>query len=226
MIKKVLGLICGMCLACVSAWAAPLVPPSPKVAVMDFGTHQGAATMDVEIANAEGTSSEYIVAALVEDGRFVVKDIDLVRAGLRDAGIKTVGIIDPRQAKEIGSLLDVDYLIYGNVNDVSASETGTNAVSPLPNMGGNVTVHTVRSHIIARVMDIKSGFIIAAAKGEGHSRSSYTDVKAVKFAVQLGTETVTQESVHNAIKKAAYDTVDILAAKLFGTVLTKQKGKK
>lgn len=224
--KKIFSLICMLCLYCFSVHAAPLIGANPTIAVMDFGTHQGAATLDVELANAEGTSAEYILARLVEDGRYDVKDVDFVKQTLHEQGIKTVGIIDPRQAKQIGELLGVRYIVYGNVNDVSASQTGTNAVLPVQQIAGSVTVHTVKAHIIARVMDVNTGFIIAAVKGEGLSRSSYTDISALKAAIKLGTETVTQESVHNAIQKAAFATADILSSKLFGTAIVNKKGKK
>lgn len=215
--KKIFCLVFILCMYCVVGSTAPLVDPNPTVAVMDFGTHQGAATLDINLVNAERTSAEYVIFRLVEDGRFDVKDVDAARKILNSNGIKIVGIIDPRQAKQIGELLGVRYIIYGNVNDVSASQTGTNAILPVHHIAGNVTIHTVKSHIIARVMDVNTGFIIAAAKGEGSSKSSYTDISALKTGVKIGTEIVTQESVHNAIKKAAYDTVDILESKLFNS---------
>lgn len=180
------------------------------VAVMDFGTHPGAATSDVALANAEMTSSEYIILKLINDGKFVVIDKDTSKKAFDELGIKTVGLIDPDRAKKIGELLKVKYLIYGNVNDITVSDTGVAVLK------SGTTIHTVKAHIIARVLDIDSGTIIAAAKGEGQSKSSYTEINTMKFGIKVGNAVVTQESVHNALQKAAYNTVDALTQRIYG----------
>lgn len=216
-----------MLLMCrVPAWAAPLVGANPNVAVIDFGEHVGQASGGIGLENVGGTAADYIMDRLVTDGRVVLKDVAAVREQLKALGIETKGLINPVSAKVLGEQLGVEYVIYGNVNDVSVSETGVNALSPLPSMGGKATVHTVKCHIIARVMDVKSGFIIAAAKGEGYSKSSNTDIAAGSVTVTVGKEKVTQQSVHNAIEKAATETADMLTSKLFGTALANKKGKK
>ena len=82
------------------------------VAVMDFGTRPGATTAEINIQNAEYTTSEYIISALVKN-KFQVQDKDMVMGMLKEKGFKTTGIIDPDTAKEIGKLLGVRYIIYG-----------------------------------------------------------------------------------------------------------------
>ena len=66
-------------------------------------------------------------------------------------------------------------------------------------------------------MDIETGDIIMAVKGEGKSKSSYvkaqtrnifTGVKTLK----IGNMTVTMDSVHNAIAKAADDVTGKMVA--------------
>ena len=52
----------------ISAYAG-LIEDNAVVAVMDFGTHPGAASSDVALANAEGTTSEYIITKLINDGK-------------------------------------------------------------------------------------------------------------------------------------------------------------
>lgn len=224
--KIVLGLIM-LLMCCVPAWAAPLVGANPNVAVIDFGEHVGQASGGIGLENVGGTAADYIMDRLVTDGRVVLKDVAAVREQLKALGIETKGLINPVSAKILGEQLGVEYVIYGNVNDVSVSETGVNALTPLPSMGGGkATVHTVKCHIIARVMDVKSGFIIAAAKGEGYSKSSNTDITAGSLSVTIGKEKVTQQSVHNAIEKAATETTDMLISKLFGTALVNKKREK
>ena len=180
---------------------------------MDFGTHPGAASSDIALANAEGTTSEYVIARLINDGKMVVMDKENVRNQLEANNVKLTGLIDPDSAKVIGDVLNCQYIVYGNVNDVSVSNTGTKMLGPV---GGNVNICTVKSHVIARIMNVHDGTIVMAAKGEGVSKSSYTDIHSLQGGIQVGTVTVTQESVHNALQKAAFNAVDILTQRLYG----------
>lgn len=192
---------------------AAMIEKDAVVAVMDFGTHPGAASSDIALANAEGTTSEYVIARLINDGKMVVMDKENVRNQLEANNVKLTGLIDPDSAKVIGDVLNCQYIVYGNVNDVSVSNTGTKMLGPI---GGKVNICTVKSHVIARIMNVQDGTIVMAAKGEGVSKSSYTDLHSLQGAIQIGTVTVTQESVHNALQKAAFNAVDILTQRLYG----------
>lgn len=183
----------------------------PAVAVMDFGKHVGAATTDITLDNTEKTSSDYIIEALVESGRYDVVDKDLLAEKLAKEGLNITGLIDPDTAKRIGEILGVRYIIYGNLNDVTGSSTGLDIYY----VGGNV--HTVKAHIIARMMDVTTGDIVMAAKGEGKSKSSIGKVGKENIGfITIGTARISQVSVHNSIKKAAYAMVDKLTERLFG----------
>ena len=193
--------------------ATPLADTS-AVIVTEFGIHAGAATADLSVLNAGKAASEYIITALVRDGRFLVIDQSLVGRELKNENVNAVGIIDPDTARRIGGLLHARYLIYGNVNDITFSDTGVQMNTALT---GSVAVGTVKAHIIARMMDVTAGDIVMAAKGEGVSKSSYTKAGTVALGtIAIGTKTVTQDSVHNAVQKAAEDAVKILVKRLFG----------
>lgn len=213
MLKKFL---LGVCLAMIwsSHCFAAAIAKDANVAVMDFGTRPGATTSEISINNAEYTSSEYIINGLVNKHCFNIMDKDMVMHRLQEKQLKTVGLIDPDTAKRIGDLLHTRYIIYGNVTNVSISDTGTQI---LTNIGGGVNVCTVKAHMIARVMDVETGDILMAVKGDGKSKSSFvrlhagnglTGVKVLK----IGTVTVTMDSVHNAIAKAAEDVATRMAA--------------
>lgn len=211
MMKKLLLTVIFLVAHNMSAFAG-MIENDAVVAVMDFGTHPGAASSDVALLNAEETTSEYIIAKLITDGKMVVVDKDLVKNQLLANNIKITGLIDPDSAKEIGRILNCHYLIYGNVNDVTASTTGTNVFGPI---GGGVNICTVKAHVIARIMDVNNGNIIMAAKGEGKSKSSFSEINAIKAGICVGTVTVTQESVHNALQKAAYNATSLLTKRLY-----------
>lgn len=212
MLKKIVMLTLLVLSNALAAQAA-IIEKDAVVAVMDFGTHPGAASSDIALANAEGTTSEYVIARLINDGKMVVMDKENVRNQLEANNVKLTGLIDPDSAKVIGDVLNCQYIVYGNVNDVSVSNTGMKMLGPV---GGNVNVCTVKSHVITRIMNVHDGTIVMAAKGEGVSKSSYTDIHSLQGGIQIGTVTVTQESVHNALQKAAFNAVDILTQRLYG----------
>lgn len=212
MLKKIVMLTL-LVLSNAFAAQAAMIEKDAVVAVMDFGTHPGAASSDIALANAEGTTSEYVIARLINDGKMVVMDKENVRNQLEANNVKLTGLIDPDSAKVIGDVLNCQYIVYGNVNDVSVSNTGMKMLGPV---GGNVNVCTVKSHVITRIMNVHDGTIVMAAKGEGVSKSSYTDIHSLQGGIQIGTVTVTQESVHNALQKAAFNAVDILTQRLYG----------
>ena len=189
-----------------NAFAKGIVEDS-KIAVMDLGTHEGAVPFEINIFNAGKAASEYLIQRLATFGKFDVMDRTLVEHKIRAAKLNTTGLIDPDTAKEIGKILDVNYLVYGNVNDVTLSETGANTAG----VGVDISTVTVKAHIIVRVMNIETGEIISAAKGEGKSKGSFVRVKANPVAtLSIGRTKITQDSVHNALQQAAFQTVDIL----------------
>lgn len=193
-----------------SAVSAAKIEDNAQIAVMDFGTHPGAVTVDINILNAGKTAHEYVLKRLFEIDKFDIVERLLVEEKIKSANLNTSGLIDPDTALKLGKILGVKYIIYGNVNDVTLSDVGTQI-----GVGG-VTVCTVKSHIILRMMNVETGEIISASKGEGKSKSSFVKVGSDNVAViEVGSVKVTQDSVHNAIQKAAFQSIDILVERLF-----------
>lgn len=191
---------------CTNAFA---IDRNSEIAIMDFGTRPGATEVEISLNNAEYVTSEYIIDRLVDDKCFQVKEKDFVMGQVNDAAISTVGVIDPDMAQKIGKLLNVRYILCGNIANVSLSEAG-GALG-----GTGLTKNTVQAHIVGRIMDTQTGNILYMAKGTGKSASTYTKVKGViGGTLRFGTIQVTQDSVHNAIQKAAYAMVDELNKKV------------
>ncbi|MBO4779304.1 MAG: hypothetical protein J5497_01560, partial [Selenomonadaceae bacterium] len=192
--------------------AEELIVETSNIAIMDLGTHEGAVPFEINIFNAGKASSEYLIQRLFEVGKFNVMDRTLVEDKIRESNLNTTGLIDPDTAKKIGDILGADYLVYGNVNDVTLSETGGSTGG----VGLDISKITVKAHIIVRVMEVKTGKIIGAAKGEGKSRGSFLRIKGSPVAVlEIGRTKVTQDSVHNALQQAAFQTVDKLIKQLY-----------
>lgn len=201
-----------ICLSLCAPASAEIVEDS-KIAIMDLGTHEGAVPFQINIFNAGKAASEYLIQHLVKYGKFNVMDRALVEDKIRAANLNTTGIIDPDTAKKIGDILGADYLVYGNVNDVTLSETGGGTVG----VGLDISSITVKAHLIVRVMEIETGKIISMAKGEGKSKGSFVRLKGGPVAMlEVGRSQVTQDSVHNALQQASFQTVNILIKRLYG----------
>ncbi|MBR1421563.1 MAG: hypothetical protein IJ575_11005 [Selenomonadaceae bacterium] len=185
---------------------------TPIVAVMDLGTHPGAVPIDINILNAGRVASDYTVEKLLDDNQFIVMERTIIDEQLEEENLKYEGIIDPDTAQRIGKMLGAKYLIYGNVNDVTLSDVGTQVLT------SGVTVCTVGSHVILRMMDVETGAIVSMSKGEGKSKSSFTQIGSPMYMITVGTKTVTQDSVHNAIQKAAYQATEILVDRMLNGV--------
>ena len=184
---------------------AAIIENNASVAVMDFGTHPEAVPIDINIFNAGKASSEYVIDGLVKSNKFDVMDRSLVDNKIKAEKLNTTGIIDSDTARRIGQILGAKYIIYGNVNDVTLSDVNTSVV------GSGVTVCTVKSHLILRMMNVETGDIICIAKGEGKSKNA----KSAVVLIEVGNTKVSQDSVHNALKKAAFQSVDILINRLY-----------
>ena len=183
----------------------------PNIAVMDLGTHEGAVPFEINIFNAGKAAAEYLLQHLFTQGKFNVMDKTLAEDKMRAADWNITGLIDPDTAKKIGELLGVRYIVYGNVNDVTLSENGVSTTG----IGLDVSTVTVKAHIIVRVMDVQTGKIISAAKGEGKSKGSFVRVKGGPIiTLEIGRTKVTQDSVHNALQQAALQTVENLLKRL------------
>lgn len=202
--------IAGICLDSENVNAAPLKAGEP-IAVMDFGTRPGATPSEINIQNAEYTSSEYIILQLLKNGKYEVIDKDTAMSTIRAEKLNTTGLIDPDTAKKVGKLLGVRHILYGNVSNVSTSNNGVGLDAFALNIG--VDVCTVKAHIIARVMDVETGEIVMMLKGDGESKSSYTKAGVNSVVLTIGTSKVTMDSVHNAIQKAGVQIADKLSGK-------------
>ena len=172
------------------AQAEVKIDRNENFAVMDFGSHAG--TSDDE--NVGIVASDYIIEKLVE------KNFNIIDKEMLDE--KPIGIIDPDTAKEIGEILGVRYLIYGNVVDVVNGEDGAN-------IAASVKLRSIKAHVVARLMDVETGKILMAAKGEGKSKSSSIGGDLL----MIGTVKVSKENVHNAIRKASEQVVEILLSR-------------
>lgn len=179
----------------------------PKIAVLDLGAFDGAFTNELNTEKVGTMVSDYIIKALTEDGRFTVIDIE---QKLEDKNLQISGVISSEKACEIAKVIGgIDYIVCGNVNGVSSD---TRIFEVVQN-GGNF--HSIKTRLHVRIMEVKTGQIVAAANGEGVSKSSEVHGGQSKIFIRIGTSKIPQVCVHNATRNAAFDAVKNLSANFF-----------
>lgn len=178
-----------------------------KVAVMDLGEFSGAFTNELSTDNVGAMVSTHIANNLANNKRFIVISRRYFKDQLDAKNLQISGLISSNKAGEIAKILGIDYLIYGNVDNVD----GIEKVFDVKLNGGKF--HELKVCLIVRMMDVKTGRIIAAAKGEGISKS--TEFKGGKggITLKIGTTEIPQICVHNAMEKAARNVVEKLIQK-------------
>lgn len=179
---------------------------APAVAVMDFGIYQGTAECAMTVDNGEAASA-YIINRLLETKQFDVVDRILIEENIANENIDISGVIDADSGRRIGELLGVPYIIYGNIVDICLDSVGGEV------SGIGLDNNTIISHITLRLMDAKTGNILAVVKGKGESSAAYVKARVTsRDTIKLGNVQVSMDAVHNAVKKAAFDAVDKLTA--------------
>lgn len=200
--KKIFA-VCLMFVSIFSATEAAILEKDSEIAVMDFGILKREMEENLSLKDVGLMTSDYIIERFIDRKYFNVIDRPHLLEKLQNENLITVGSIPPDDAKKIGEILMVRYLIYGNVADVSLAEDNEAVV----------TVNTVKARIIARIIDVQTGKILMAAKGEGKSESALVNLDG-EATVTIGTKRVSQVSVHNSLKKAAFQVTDILIERL------------
>ena len=166
-----------------------------KVIVMNFGTLNNSKISGLNLVDIERPLYDYIVTCVSDDKRLDV--IELPEELLQSEGINTIGLISPKDAKHIGEMLNVPYIIYGKLLNVTADETDFKILE------NGLTINSVRAQVIIRMVDTNSGVVIGAVTGEGRSMSSLVKAGVSDIVTAtIGTKTVTQDSVIQALKKA------------------------
>lgn len=206
----------------------------PNVAVLPF--RNKAITSDDVNYQEQNLISEFVIEELIDTGRFNVLERDELMAVTNEHSLNMTGLVDPATAAQIGRLAGVKYLVAGSVAGLTTKESGASYDnSGLGSVGG--TKHTVIANVNARIFDVETGRILLACHGVGKSSSAHIEFKlnvtkntpyetevidpdtgdpniqeaeettVTSHIVKIGSVTVSQVQVHNAIAKAVTNLV-------------------
>lgn len=179
-----------------------------SIAVMDFALPQGISSADLVSDGSYTGVGDFIIKDLLLDEHFYLVDKALYLEQLMNENVTTVGIIDQESAKKIGRIMNVRYIIYGNVTELG-NDTNENGIS-----GVGLDLHNVKAKVTLRMLDVQTGEILIAVSGEGKSESSNVKVGVNDdYGLQIGTNRVSSISAYNAIQKASVNVIEIFKKK-------------
>lgn len=169
----------------------------PTLAVMPFGKKASVSPeltlKDVTIAN------EIAYDELVNSGYFDVVERERLDAVCDELSFDMSGLVDTASAARIGKMLGAQYILCGSLNGLS---TRRNAAEIIGTGQKNAQVY---AHISMRVIEVETGRVVLASRGDGRATNSLTH--APLRIIHIGTVGFDQEQVYDAIEKATVDAI-------------------
>lgn len=179
-----------------------------RAAVMEFGTYQNIDIDNLKTSGSERTLYDYVVNSLADSKMFELQEREQFDARLKAENLNYTGEIDADSAARIGELLNVDYIICGNVESIAPIEGG---VSVLEN---GVQTYAVHASVSLILLDIKNDSI-RMSHGEGDSKTANISIGSGALGTfNIGSKQVAQISVSNALEKASSAAINNLIKKL------------
>lgn len=187
---------------------ASIIEKNATIAVMDLETHEKISDKNVDLMNIEKSASEYVIQRLVTKTKLEIIDRETVHEKLKD--LDTYGLTSLEDAKKIGEILGVKYIVYGSVTNFSTNTRIAHGHSWLPSESREIMIE---SQVTIRLMDVETGRILMVAKGIGKDSSTSG---SIAFLIHAGEFQVTEQEVQKSLQKATFQAVDVLIERLFG----------
>lgn len=128
-----------------------------KLAIMPF-SESGS-----KIQGAGAAAADVLIEVLVKNKRFSLIEREQLDAVIKEQKLGMTGLIDDATAAQVGRLLGVKYMIFGNVNDASAKKTKKvhRRKNQPPKPYWEIACNAL---VTCRVIDIETGEILFAGK--------------------------------------------------------------
>jgi curli biogenesis system outer membrane secretion channel CsgG len=162
--------------------ASPGAAQKKKVAVLRFDdshVQQSVASMSGSNQDIGTGIADLLIQQLVEGGKYSVVERSALEKAGAEQNLSQGQLTDPDAAAKIGRMLGVDIIIIGTVSQFGAhsSNTTLNGGTNLSVKGfgiGGVQSSSAKATVVltARLVDVNSEEILAAATGKGESSKS------------------------------------------------------
>lgn len=190
-----------------------------RVAVMPF--EYGAVQASVGTVDVGKGINSLLITKLVQDGTYSVIDRQMLDAILKEQNLSVSDRADPATACKIGKLLSVDAIIVGTVTQMGVEAKNRSVSVPsvgmgyIPYVGSLPSLGSWKSKsskakvgIDAKIIDINTGEILAAANGTGEQ------VKKEKWELNDSWDWSSSDFASSVAGEAVISAVNQLATQL------------
>jgi len=166
------------------------------LAVVDFQNKSGDADNNALIEGVTGT----IIDELQTTARFRLVERQRLKSILNELKLDMVGLIDGEKAREVGKMMGVDALLFGNLSAVKFSQSRQSMFIAWT-QGKKIEVS-----LDARLVDVVTGEIYASAKAFAHvNHREWTAFWILKLGGEIEKSTMTQTAIELACKELVND---------------------
>lgn len=147
------------------------------IAVFDFDYSTVADVRGETPVNIGAGIADMLVTELVKEGTYTVVERKRLQQAIDEQKMNQADQFDPKVATEIGKLLGVDAIVIGSVTQFGIEKTTTGTLDAAGQTYGGVSglkTHVQKAvvGIDARLIDTKTGVVLAAASGTGIDKRS------------------------------------------------------
>lgn len=203
--RKGLGLLLGALFLSsnlVSGGERAVPPRQPKVAVLNFedGSLERWWRWDWRVGQGV---ADMLVTSLVRTKKFQVVERKQLGKVLAEQGLQQTAFVNPATAVKVGKLMGATHVILGKVTEFSLEVSEIN----LP-LVGRVVISKAHCAIDGRLVEVETGVIVAAEKGEGSEvrkrlRLNISELEGTEFGSERFERTILGKAVRRACDNLA-----------------------
>jgi curli biogenesis system outer membrane secretion channel CsgG len=188
------------------------LPDGARVAVIAMNSHGG--------AQVDTVVGDMLTTAFRGAGMRVLERMEL-DAVLREQRLARGGDVDPETAVAPGKIIGAEYLVGAKATEFGIRDTRHGGLFGLGPFGGvQIRTTTARVALDARILDVRTGEVLATAEGEGkivNYGGSLIGGSWVGGSITLGGVDVnSKEWSESLLGRAARKAVDVVVKKLIG----------
>lgn len=195
--KRIVLLIMALMITSISSICSAGLADHPTVGVLPFEL-KASISPDITWEDASVASDEVYMYLLDTDYFDLVERNQLTHVA-DELSLSMTGLVNPVTAAQVGNLSGAKYLLYGSVNGLSTRKIDNEV------LWTGVDNCQVIAHVAVRMIEVETGRVVLA--GVGNGKSSKNLVKAPLRIIRIGSNSVDQEQVYDALRKAAEDAV-------------------
>ena len=172
----------------------PFPPASrPVAAVMDFDYRASATAFSSSAAGM----ADAVTTALVGTERLKLVERRRLETAFTEMKLAMTGVIDSNTAVEAGKLVGADYVIVGSITNVSVRDEGRTVGFAAK------TTRYVNVEAEARMLEVKTGLLVASGRAEGKADGSEKRAFGGKMGALPTAESLVQQALMGLGEKLA-----------------------